>query len=103
MTASQSQTSGAADAVMQPQLSVVIPAYREATRILKGLETLTGYLSRQSYLWECIVADDGSPDETASIVDAFIREHPGLTIRLLREPHRGKGAAVRAGVLYGGG
>jgi dolichyl-phosphate beta-glucosyltransferase len=82
-----------------PYLSVIIPAYREATRIFKGLQRVTEYLKGQDYSWECVVVDDGSPDETVSIVQAYIRENPGFRIRLLREPHRGKGAAVRAGVL----
>ncbi len=85
--------------VSSPHLSVVIPAYREAPRILNSLRKVTEYLGERDYSWECIVVDDGSPDDTASIVDAYIREHPGSPIRLLREPHRGKGAAVRAGIL----
>jgi len=99
MRAGSSGSRGTGDATLQPYLSLVIPAYREATRILDGLRKVTDYLSRQAYPWECIIVDDGSPDETASIVEAFIEKHPEPTLRLLREPHRGKGAAVRAGVL----
>lgn len=99
MRANDSRPRPGEEPISHPYLSVIIPAYREATRILRGLQRVTEYLKGQDYSWECVVVDDGSPDETASIIEAYIREHPGLRIRLLREPHRGKGAAVRAGVL----
>ena len=41
--------------------------------------------------------DDGSEDDTASIIEGFQQEHPNL--RLIRNPHRGKAYAVRSGVL----
>jgi glycosyltransferase involved in cell wall biosynthesis len=44
-----------------------------------------------------IVADDGSADGTAGLVERLIERHPSL--RLLRLDHRGKGFAVRAGAL----
>ena len=81
----------------QPFLSIVIPAYNEEVRIAQTLETLEDYLSRQSYSWEVIVADDGSEDGTANLVQAAVDRNP--SIRLVSLSHRGKGSAVRAGML----
>ena len=81
----------------QPFLSVVIPAYNEESRIEATLEQVHAYLSLQSYPWEIVVADDGSIDGTALLVSDFAREKP--RVRLLSLEHRGKGWAVRQGML----
>ena len=82
-------------------LSIIIPAYNEAVRILPTLHRVTEYLANQQYSWEVIVADDGSTDTTGDLVSTFIREVTGVT--LLSLPHRGKGGAVRAGMLQAQG
>lgn len=77
-------------------LSFVIPAYNEATRIEKSLQTALAYFSAQSYSWEILVVNDGSRDATADIV----RRHHGDGITLLDQPaNMGKGAAIRRGML----
>lgn len=58
---------------------------------------LVEYLSGRPYTWEIVVVDDGSTDETASIVAGVAERQPA--IRVINLPHRGKGAAVRAGML----
>ena len=78
-------------------LSVVIPAYNEARRLPATLTTLNDYLSGRPYTWEVIVADDGSEDSTPDIVHEFARTHPGFHVHTF--PHRGKGAAVKQGML----
>lgn len=78
-------------------LSVVIPAYNEARRLPDTLAAVIGYLSRQPYTWEIIVADDGSGDDTGSVALAAGAGQAGL--RLLTLPHRGKGSAVKHGML----
>lgn len=81
-----------------PYLSVVIPAYNEALRIGGTLEKVRQYLLTRNYPAELIVVDDGSSDETPEILEAA-RERSTL-MRILRdEPNRGKGYAVRRGVL----
>jgi glycosyltransferase involved in cell wall biosynthesis len=82
--------------VPAPMLSVVIPAYNEERRLGATLTAILGYLSRQSHTFEVIVSDDGSTDSTVAIVEDFARSHPAL--RVLRNEHRGKGYAVRAGI-----
>jgi len=46
-------------------LSVVIPAYKEKSRLWRSLPGLRDYLRSQSYSWEVIVVDDGSSDENS--------------------------------------
>ena len=54
-------------------------------------------MKNQLYTWEVIVVDDGSTDRTAELVKDF--EAEAARVSLLSQPHRGKGHAVRAGVL----
>nr|PZN19458.1 MAG: glycosyl transferase [Chloroflexota bacterium] len=83
--------------ISTPLLSVVVPAYNEEQRLPRTLETILAYLGRQPYGAELIIADDGSEDGTAALVDGLMDRHPNL--HLLRLDHRGKGFAVRAGAL----
>lgn len=78
-------------------LSVVIPAYNEAERILPYLGAISKYLEHRSLAGEVLVVDDGSTDQTATVVRQFAGDAP--LVRLLRlERNVGKGGAVRTGV-----
>lgn len=81
----------------QPYLSLVIPAYNEASRIAHTLGVVTAYLAAQPYTWEVLVVDDGSGDATLSAARAASSGTSG--VRVLANPHRGKANAVRTGVL----
>ncbi len=79
-------------------LSVVIPAYNEEKRIGRSLKKINAYLSKQSYLYEIVVVDDGSTDGTSELVRRIAQRIP--CIRLLENGiNRGKGYSVRKGVL----
>ena len=81
-----------------PHLSVVIPAFNEEARIGPTLDTLVDHLEAQTYSSEVIVVDDGSTDDTVSVVGG--REaSPGTPVRVESIPHAGKGWAVRHGML----
>jgi len=80
-----------------PHLSVVIPAFNEATRIIPTLEDVVEHLHDRPYTWEVIVVDDGSSDATGRLVADWSAAHPG--VRLVTMPHKGKGWAVRQGML----
>ncbi|MBC7224926.1 MAG: glycosyltransferase family 2 protein [Anaerolineae bacterium] len=86
---------------VRPLVSVVIPAYNEEVRLPGTLEQVVAYLERQDYPWEVIVVDDGSEDRTAEIAEGFAQRYPG--VRVIRNPHRGKGYTVRTGMLAGQG
>jgi glycosyltransferase involved in cell wall biosynthesis len=81
----------------RPFLSVVIPAYNEERRLPQTLQAVLDYLAQQKYSSEVIVVDDGSVDGTADVVDAYRAKHP--MVELTRNDHRGKGYAVRTGML----
>lgn len=79
-------------------LSVVIPAYDEERRIAPTLLSAVLWLRDFSAPFELIVVDDGSRDATARVVSELAAMHPEISLLRLPE-HRGKGAAVRAGML----
>ncbi|HEY4239611.1 MAG TPA: dolichyl-phosphate beta-glucosyltransferase [Kofleriaceae bacterium] len=79
-------------------LSIVIPAYNEELRIPPVLDRLAAFLATQPLRFEIVVVDDGSRDGTCRVVEEAMTRIPGL--RLVRQtPNRGKGAAVRLGML----
>jgi len=82
-----------------PALSVVIPAFNEEERLGPTLARITEYLAARGEPWEVIVADDGSTDRTREIAAAA-----GAGVHVVALPaNRGKGAAVRAGVMAAAG
>lgn len=86
-----------------PFLSIVIPAYNEEARIGKTLTGTFEYLDAQSYESEVIVVNDGSRDKTADRVFEYEPRAAGR-LRLLHNPgNRGKGYAVRHGMLQAKG
>ncbi len=79
-------------------LSIIIPAYNEELRITPTLERLSRFLENQPLRYEIIVVDDGSSDRTTSVVSLKMATIKNL--HLVRQtPNRGKGAAVRMGML----
>jgi dolichyl-phosphate beta-glucosyltransferase len=81
-----------------PRLSVVVPAYNEEQRVEATLRRIGAWLSEHSADPEIIVVDDGSSDGTAAAVTSVGEEIPFVRLLPLGR-NRGKGAAVRAGVL----
>jgi dolichyl-phosphate beta-glucosyltransferase len=80
------------------KLTLIIPAYNEERVIKNSLKETISYLSKKKYQWEVIVVDDGSTDETASLVADFASRNK--KIKLVKHPkNQGKGAALRTGVL----
>jgi dolichyl-phosphate beta-glucosyltransferase len=83
-------------------LSIVVPAYNEELRISPTLGRLHAFLSTQPLRYEIVVVDDGSKDHTCDVVTAHMAAIPNL--RLVKQsPNRGKGAAVRLGMLQARG
>ena len=85
------------------KLSVIIPAYNESDRIVKTLENTLAYLNRQAFSSEVIVVSDGSTDRTRAVVEGF-SSGESVDLKVLEYfPNRGKGYAVRYGMLKGSG
>ena len=85
---------------MLPAISVVIPAFNEAVRIGDTLATTIAYLDKESPGSEVIVINDGSTDATGEVIRKVAALPSAVAIRLLENfPNRGKGAAVRSGLL----
>jgi dolichyl-phosphate beta-glucosyltransferase len=87
------------------RVSFIVPAYNEGKRLGGSLARLIAYAKQQPYTSEIIVVDDGSADETAAIAEGAGTQAGGtVSFRVLRhERNRGKGAAVRTGVLEAAG
>lgn len=96
-------------------LTVVLPAYNEAERIGPALDELFDYLALRGSpasdgapgatalrgSIEVLVVDDGSTDDTVALIEGRPEARAatdGVTLRVLRVAHGGKGAAVRAGM-----
>ena len=82
---------------MPPFLSIIIPAYNEEDRLADSLNRILAFLASQPHSSEILVVENGSTDRTADVAEALARQHPSL--RTLREQSRGKGLAVRRGIL----
>lgn len=83
-------------------LSLVIPAYNEEKRIPETLRLIEGYLRRKEMVYEIIVVDDGSRDNTAAVVGDFMRGRENMSL-LRNGVNRGKGYSVKRGVLQAQG
>ncbi len=82
----------------EPHLSIVVPAFNEEERLPRTLARLAEYYDAQTYDYDVAVVSDGSKDGTAKVVEDFARAHPKF--RLVEyQPNRGKGFAVRTGML----
>lgn len=85
----------------RPFLSLVIPAFNEEGRLPETLRQVRDFAAAQSRPLEVLLVDNASRDRTADLARSAAAEMPYL--RLLSEPVRGKGAAVRAGALAAAG
>ena len=78
------------------KISLVIPAYNEAKIIENTIKTALAYLSARYSDYELIISDDGSTDDTRSLAESVGDGH----LRVIGHfPNRGKGSAVREGLL----
>ncbi|MHC4700304.1 MAG: glycosyltransferase, partial [Planctomycetota bacterium] len=83
--------------------SIVIPAYEEARKIAKDVESAAAFLARNDFSGEVIVVDDGSRDDTAEVAENT-EVSPDVKLQVIRyEKHRGKGYAVRKGMEHTSG
>ncbi len=86
----------------QPDISVIIPAYRESARLPNTLARIRSFFAEfgadEGLKYEVIVVDDGSPDDMPAAIERYV--HDWAMFRYIRhEKNQGKGAAVRTGML----
>lgn len=68
----------------QTDLSVVIPCFNEEVNIKGTLETVLSTVEKTGCSYEILVVDDGSSDNTISVVEEFVRTHPELPVSLMK-------------------
>lgn len=80
-----------------PLLTVVIPAFNAEAHLHRALEGVVGEPGV-----EIVVVDDGSTDGTGRLADDWAARHPE-TVRVIRQPNRGHGGAINAGLAAAAG
>jgi glycosyltransferase involved in cell wall biosynthesis len=85
----------------QPLLSIIIPAYNEENRLPNTLKQVCDFVQRQTYQAEIIVAENGSVDRTFDVAQEFTQSCSYY--RVIHLETRGKGLAVREGMLQARG
>jgi glycosyltransferase involved in cell wall biosynthesis len=83
-------------------VSVIIPVYRGAAFVIRAIESVCAQLSSPDApvpeSLEVLVIDDGSPDEAAEVVMAWVARSPSCHVRLIRQTNQGMAAARNAGL-----
>ena len=87
--------------LQRPLLSIIVPAYNEASRLPQTLPQIAAFVLDQPYKAELLIVNNNSSDDTRAIACEFAGEFP--FIKVLDEPTQGKGAAVRSGMLAASG
>lgn len=78
-------------------LSIIIPAHNEQRRLAGSVEAIFNFLRGQPYRAEVLIVENGSTDRTVEVAADLARRFAG--VRVLCERRRGKGLAVRRGML----
>ncbi|RLC73844.1 MAG: hypothetical protein DRI61_17710, partial [Chloroflexi bacterium] len=83
-----------------PKVSVIIPTFNSASFIKR---TLASVLAQTYGDFEIIISDDGSADNTREIVEDYLRKNSSTPWKVIKNPHRGPGAARNAGIKAASG
>ena len=78
-------------------ISVVCPTFNSAAFVIRSLETA---IHQTLPAGEIIVSDDGSTDDSAAVVEKFLNQYPQIPHIILRNAHRGAGAARNAAIQH---
>lgn len=90
----------------QPYLSVIIPAYNEASRkglgIREHLTSITEYFKNNNHSYEIVIVNDGSKDNTAEVIEEMKKTVPNIYF-INRKENKGKLFSVQEGLLKASG
>lgn len=81
----------------EPLLSIIFPAHNEENRLPLAIKQTIDFLKLQDYAAEVIIVENGSNDSTWEIAQKAVKEHS--SVRAIREEGKGKGLAIRRGML----
>lgn len=85
---------------MKADVSIVVPAFNERERIISPLRKISEYIAASDRAFEVIVVDDGSTDDTKGIAETTLAEFHDISTSVIRyEENRGKGFAIKTGLL----
>jgi dolichyl-phosphate beta-glucosyltransferase len=85
---------------MKPEISIIIPAFEEEARVSDSIRRVLEFVTEKETSAELIVVDDGSRDGTARTAESAFKGFPNVPSKVIRyEENRGKGYAVRTGLL----
>jgi len=80
-----------------PLLTIIIPAFNEANRIINSLLKIENYMEKMLFNWEVLIINDGSTDNTKNILDEWIKNRANFKVKTIT--HQGKGGAIKYGIL----
>jgi len=83
--------------IMEPFLSIVLPAHNEEERLPETLVLIEKFINSQSYTVETVIVENGSSDKTLEIAKAYAASHQNVLV--IHEDRPGKGLAVKQGML----
>ena len=81
----------------EPLLSIIFPAHNEEHRLPQAIQQTLEFLNQQSYAAEIIIVENGSSDKTWQIAQDAAAASP--SVRAIREEGKGKGLAIRRGMM----
>ncbi len=80
-------------------VSIVIPVFNESKKITVDLEAARSFLKQHDIEGEIIVVDDGSTDQTKDMIRRYIKKSTENIFLISYKPNKGKGFAVKSGIL----
>jgi glycosyltransferase involved in cell wall biosynthesis len=87
----------------EANISLIIPVYNQASKISYSIEKIKQAVELSFSNYELIVVNDGSTDNTSTILKEIAKTHEGHVRIISYTPNRGKGYAVRQGILHSQG
>ena len=88
------------DVKSQPLVSVIIPCYNHAIFLPEAVESVVNQTYKN---WECIIVNDGSPDDTSEVAKSIINSHKDQKISLVEKTNGGLADARNAGINQSSG